>query len=146
MARVKEVKAIDNSIKKEKVKKNVNTSLKKLKMLVTVVDRSKVLFYSDLLEGYEVNMQTVIYGTGTADKDMLNYLGFANSDKAVILSFVREDKIKRILEVLADKFDKVKNGKGIAFTIPIKSLIGVSIYQFLSNNATSIKKEEKNNG
>lgn len=145
MAKIKENKAIDNSIKKEKVKKNINSSIKKLKLLVTVVDRNKALFYSDLLEGFEVNMQTVVYGTGTANKDMLNYLGLANSDKAVILSFVREDKIKKILDTLSEKFEKVKNGKGIAFTIPVKSLIGVSIYGFLSNNI-SVKKEEKTNG
>ncbi len=143
MAKAKENKAVDNSIKKERTKKNINSSIKKLKLLVTVVDRNKALFYSDLLEGYEVNMQTVVYGTGTADKDMLHYLGLASSDKAVILSFVREDMIKKILDVLSEKFEKVKNGKGIAFTIPVKSLIGVSIYGFLSNN-TSVKKEEKN--
>ena len=28
-------------------------------------------------------------------------------------------------------------GKGIAYTIPMQSVIGVSIYQFLSNNKTS---------
>ena len=139
MAKVEETK----ELKKTKSKKTVNSSIKKLKLLVTVVDRTKTLFYTDLLEEFEVNMQTVIYGTGTADEALLNYLGFANSDKAVILSFVREDKIKSILETLAEKFEKVKNGKGIAFTIPLKSLIGVSIYQFLSNNR-NIKKEEKN--
>lgn len=139
MAKVEETK----EIKKTKSKKTVNSSIKKLKLLVTVVDRTKTLFYTDLLEEFEVNMQTVIYGTGTADEALLNYLGFANSDKAVILSFVREDKIKSILETLAEKFEKVKNGKGIAFTIPLKSIIGVSIYQFLSNNR-NIKKEEKN--
>ncbi len=139
MAKVEETK----EIKKTKSKKTVNSSIKKLKLLVTVVDRTKTLFYTDLLEEFEVNMQTVIYGTGTADEALLNYLGFANSDKAVILSFVREDKVKSILETLAEKFEKVKNGKGIAFTIPLKSIIGVSIYQFLSNNR-NIKKEEKN--
>ena len=139
MTKVEDVK----TVKKTRSKKTVNSSIKKLKLLVTVVDRTKTLFYTDLLEEYEVNMQTVIYGTGTANEAMLNYLGFANSDKAVILSFVREDKIKSILETLAEKFEKVKNGKGIAFTIPLKSLIGVSIYQFLSNNM-SAKKEEKN--
>ena len=139
MAKVEETK----EIKKVKSKKTVNSSIKKLKLLVTVVDRTKTLFYTDLLEEFEVNMQTVIYGTGTADEALLNYLGFANSDKAVILSFVREDKIKPILETLSEKFEKVKNGKGIAFTIPLKSIIGVSIYQFLSNNR-NIKKEEKN--
>ena len=51
------------------------------------------------------------------------------------------DKIKDIKMVLAEKFDKVKDGKGIAYTIPMQSIIGVSIYQFLANN--QIKKEDK---
>ena len=62
----------------------------------------------------------------------------------IFLSVVREENIKDILETLAEKFEKIKNGKGIAYTIPMKSIIGVSIYQFLSNNKT-LKKEEKKN-
>ena len=50
-----------------------------------------------------------------------------------IISFVREDKIKEILSTLEERFYKTKNGKGIAFTVPISSLIGVTVYQLLSN-------------
>ena len=114
-------------------KKTKNSGVKRLKLLVTVVDRSKALFYVDLLEGFEVNMQTVIYGNGTADTKMRGYLGLVESDKAVIFSVVREDKVKAILETLEEKFEKVKNGKGIAFTVSLKSVIGVSVYSFLSN-------------
>ncbi len=131
--------------KKEMEKKNKTSAVKKLKLLITIVDRSKALFYVDLLEQYEINMQTVIFGKGTADSQMLSYLGLAESEKAVIVSFIREDKIKEVIETLDEKFKTVKNGKGIAFTIPMNSIIGVSIYQFLSNNKT-LKKEEKNNG
>ena len=42
------------------IKKSTNPGLKKLKLLVTVVNRSKALFYTDLLEQFEVNMQMVI--------------------------------------------------------------------------------------
>ena len=130
--------------KTPKIKKNVTSDIKKIKILVTVVNRSKTLFYTDLLEQFEVNMQMVIYGHGTADSEMLNYLGLAESDKTVIISFVREDKVKEVLETLKEKFEKVKNGKGIAYTIPMKSVIGVSIYQFLTNNK-DVKKEASNN-
>ena len=117
-----------------------NTGVKKLKILITVVNRSKALFYMDLIEQYEVNMQMVLYGQGTANSEMLNLLGLAETDKAVIVSVIREDKAKDILETLAEKFMKVKNGKGIAYTIPMKSIIGVSVYQFLSNNTSNIKE------
>ncbi len=121
-------------------KKTKDTALKKLKILITVVDRSKALFYTDLLEEFEVNMQTVIYGRGTADSKV--YLGLAESDKAVILSAVREDNLKGILATLEEKFEKVKGGKGIAFTVGMNSIVGVSVYRFLSNNQTAVKKGE----
>jgi len=126
------------------IKKTSNSSIKKLKMLITVVDRSKAIYYVDLLEQFEINMQTVIYGKGTAGTEMLSLLGLRESDKAIIISFVREDKIQEIKETLSEKFEKIKNGKGIAFVIPMKSIIGVSAYQFLTNNTTFLKGEENN--
>lgn len=118
------------------------TNLKKLKLLVTIVDRNKTMFYEDLLEQYEINMQIVFYGHGTAAKDMLEILGLANQEKSVILSIIREDKVKEVMQVLQEKFEKVKNGKGIAFTVPLQSLIGVYTYQFFSNNTSNIKEEK----
>lgn len=127
----KETKKVTTS----KVKKQVS-DVKKLKMLITVVDRSKALFYVDLLEQFEVNVQMVMYGRGTANSEMLNLLGIAESDKAVIMSYIREDKVKEALDTLNEKFHKVKNGKGIAYTISLDSIIGVSMYQLLSNDRT----------
>ena len=135
---------IINKTKEDKSKKNINSSIKKLKMLITVVDRSKAIYYVDLLEQFEINMQTVIYGKGTAGSEMISLLGLAEPEKAIIISFVREDNVRDVVETLSEKFEKIKNGKGIAFTIPMKSVIGVSIYQFLSNNKTFIKGEEAN--
>ena len=132
---------IINKTKEDKTKKNIN---KKLKMLITVVDRSKAIYYVDLLEQFEINMQTVIYGKGTAGSEMISLLGLAEPEKAIIISFVREDNVRDVVETLSEKFEKIKNGKGIAFTIPMKSVIGVSIYQFLSNNKTFLKGEEAN--
>ena len=31
----------------------------KLKVLVTIVERNKAQFYADILEGYDVNLQTI---------------------------------------------------------------------------------------
>jgi len=121
------------------------SNVRKLKILITVVDRSKTLFYTDLLEQFEVNIQLVLYGKGTANSQMLDFLGLSESDKSVIISYVREDRIKEALETLSDKFNKVKNGKGIAYTIPLDSIIGVSVYQLLSNDQT-VKEGAKSNG
>ena len=122
--------------------KNQVSNVRKLKLLITVVDRSKTLFYVDLLEQLEVNFQRVLYGKGTANTQMLALLGLIESDKSVIISYIREDRVKDALDTLEEKFHKVKNGKGIAYTVSLDSIIGVSMYQLLSNDRT-IKEGEK---
>ena len=108
--------------------------IRKLKLLFTVVDRSKANFYLDMLEQYEVNFQTAIYGRGTADSAMRGLLGISESDKALLLSVIREDKVAPAIAMLEEKFARVKNGKGIAFTVPFDSVMGVYAYCFLSNS------------
>jgi len=117
-------------------KDNPQTSLKapnKLKLLFTIVDRSKAEFYIDYLENFEINLQTVIYGRGTAPRN-IDYLSIAEQNKAVIISVINDKNTKDIINGLEEKFLKVKHGKGVAYTIPISSMIGVLIYQYLSNN------------
>ena len=109
------------------------SAIKKLKLLVTVVDRQKGEFYLDVLSQYEVNFQMLVNGKGTANSDLVDLLGL-NIHKAVILSVIREDKTKEIIHCLEDKFATVKNGKGIAFAVPLSSVIGVNLYRFMSNN------------
>lgn len=117
-------------------------SSNRLELLVTVVNRPKAEYYLDLIASFDVNMQLVALGEGTADQKMLELFGFTNSEKAVIFSVVQEAKIPDLLHSLEEKFAKLKNGKGIAYTIPLSSLIGTLIYGFLSNNRMAVKEEK----
>ena len=109
------------------------SAIKKLKLLFTVVDRGKGEFYMDVISQFEVNCQMIMAGMGTAKSDLIDLLGL-NIHKAVILSVVREDQVEQIIHCLEDKFATIKNGKGIAFAVPMSSVIGVNLYQFFSNN------------
>ena len=110
-----------------------DAAIKKLKLLFTVVDRPKAEFYLDVLSQFEINCQMVLSGKGTARSELIDLLGL-NIHKAVILSAVREDLVDEVMNCLEDKFATIKNGKGIAFAVPFSSVIGVNMYQFLSNN------------
>ena len=110
------------------------TNIRKLKLLVTVVNRKKTEFYMDYLTSFEVNMQAAMPAKGTATSETLYLLGLEDSDKSVIFSVIREDLETEILQGLDEKFHSLKKGKGIAFTLPMSSVIGVAIYRFLSNN------------
>ena len=122
--------------KTKKTKKPASTAgdIKKLKILVTVVNRSKTEFFMDFLTAFEVNFQTSVLAQGTARSETLYMLGLEDSDKSVIFSAIRENKATEALQALEDKFHTLKNGKGIAFTVPMSSVIGVAMYRFLSNH------------
>ena len=109
------------------------TAIKKLKLLFTIVDRPKAEFYLDVLSQFEVNFQMVASGKGTAASELVDMLGL-NINKAVLMSVVREDQVDDVMKCLEDKFSTIRNGKGIAFAVPLTGVIGVNMYQFLSNN------------
>ena len=127
----------------QKVNKNPNTvTSNRLKLLVTIVGRNKAEYYTDLLQAFDVNMQTVLLASGTANAKMLDLLGLSDTDKSVIFSVIQENKIPDALSELETKFNTIKDGKGIACTIPISSVIGTLIYGFLSNNKTVVKENK----
>ena len=120
----------------ESVKKTepFKTDFKKLKLLITVVNRKKAEFYMDYLTSMGVNFQTAMAAQGTATSDTLYLLGLEDSDKSVLFSVIREDMSEEIMHGLEEKFHTLKKGKGIAFTVPMTSVIGVDIYRFLSDH------------
>ena len=109
------------------------SAIKKLKLLFTVVDRPKGEFYLDVISQFDVNCQLAVGGLGTATSELVELLGL-EPHKAVILSVVREDMVDTVMNCLEDKFRTIRNGKGICFAVPLSSVIGVNLYQFLSDN------------
>ena len=110
-----------------------DSAIKKLKLLFTIVDRPKGEFYLDVISQFDVNCQLAMGGLGTATSELVELLGL-EPHKAVILSVVREDMVDTVMNCLEDKFQTIRNGKGICFAVPLSSVIGVNLYQFLSDN------------
>jgi len=109
------------------------SAIKKLKLLFTVVDRPKGEFYLDVISQFDVNCQLILPGMGTAASELLELLGL-EPHKAVILSVLREDMVDPAMDTLEEKFRTIRGGKGISFAVPLSSVIGVNLYQFLSDN------------
>ena len=125
---------------RKSAKKNTVTE-NKLEILITTVPRNKAEYFVDLIQSFEVNMQMTVFAEGTADNGMLAALGINDSAKAVIISVIQEKKIADAIATLEEKFATIKGGKGIAFTIPMSSVIGALIYGFLSNDKTVMENK-----
>ena len=121
-------------LRKNTVQKSDHSDLHRLSLLFTVVNRKKTEFYTDYIQtNFEVNMQLTLAARGTASTEIRSMLGLTDSEKSVIISVIRDDKAPLALRGLEEKFNTIKNGKGIAYTVPVSSTIGVAIYQFLAN-------------
>lgn len=110
-----------------------NNSIKKAKLIITIVDRNKTEFYTDVLSQFESNLQMVVYGKGTASNSTLELLGL-NNEKGIILSVIKSENIKKVMQTLDEKFKTIRNGKGVAVVVPISSVMGLTLYQFMINN------------
>ena len=136
-------KAVKAAVAKVKGGGTNTVTSNRLEMLVTVVSRSKGEYYADLIQSFDVNLQVIALANGTADAKTLRYLGLTDTEKSVIFSVIQQDKLPDALNALDEKFKTVKGGKGIAYTIPLTSVVGKLIFGFLSNNKTFVKEENK---
>lgn len=136
MARAYRIKKSDSASGASQKSTTGMTAPKKLMLLFTIVNRNKAEFYVDVLQKFEINMQIILAANGTADTRIQSLFGLTNTEKSVIVSVIRRDKCQSAMSELEEKFRTVKGGKGIAYTVPMTSTIGVAIYQFLSNTTT----------
>ena len=117
-----------------------NTAPMKLELLLAVVHNDKAAYYSSLIQSHQAKLQLTVPATGTTHL-ILNYLGLTDRPKSLVMSVVRADQAASLIDLLDQTFKKGKNYKGIAFTVPMTSVIGTLVYGFLSNDKRTVKEE-----
>lgn len=104
---------------------------KKIKMLTTIVDRGKGEKIAELLRENNVLYNMIFLGKGTANSEILDYLGLGQTEKDIVLSVVQEDNVKNIFYNLNEKMNLKEPGNGIAFTLPINSIDSALSLEFI---------------
>ena len=117
-----------------------NIAPMKLELLLAVVHNDKAAYFSSLIQSHKANLQLTVPAKGTTHL-ILNYLGLTEMPKSLVMSVVRADKAASLIDLLDQTFKKGKNYKGIAFTVPMTSVIGTLVYGFLSNDKRTVKQE-----
>ena len=119
-----------------------NIAPSKLEMLIVIVNASQLRYYSNIIQTADITMQISTLVSGTSDHAIMNYLGLNQSSRAAIFAVIREEKIKELLEFMDEQFSTVRDGGGIAVTVPLSSIIGTMAYGFLSNDKRTVKNDE----
>ena len=113
----------------------------KLELLITIVDMKRAAYYAALIQSHDCNLQIHTAARGTAGAALLDVLGLTDSAKACLFSVVRADRLDDIMADLEEKFKTVRDGNGIAVSIPLTSVIGKLIFGFLSNDRGTVRTD-----
>lgn len=108
--------------------------IKKVKLLIAIVNRGQGEFFTSLYKNNESAISLTLLGHGTASSEISDMLGIGETSKDIVLGLIREEKLPSALADIKARFAVSRKAKGVAFTIPITSVIGVSIYKFLTNS------------
>lgn len=117
-----------------------NIAPMKLELLMAIVHNNKAAYYSSLIQSHKANLQLTMPAKGTTHL-ILDYLGLTERPKSLIMSVVRADQAGNLISLLDETFQKGNDYKGIAYTIPLTSVIGTLVYGFLSNDKRTVKEE-----
>ncbi len=109
------------------------SNIKKISMFITIVNRGQGNYVLKIFEQEGSNAQFVQLGEGTAQKEVRDILGIEDNGKEIIISLIANERIEGVKNELEAFFKVNKRNRGIGFSIPMTSLIGMKVYQFLTD-------------
>lgn len=115
-------------------------SVKRIKLLIAIVDRGVGDEVVEILRESGVTFNMISPGYGAAGSNIMDYLGLTDSEKDLILSVVSEDKVESVMRKILYKFDLDEPGNGIAFTIPISGVSGPLALRYISGIQDGLEK------
>jgi hypothetical protein len=114
--------------------------LRELKFLMVIVGRYQGDYYIDAFNEAGVSATFVTYGQGTVRSDIQHIIGIADTKKDVVMCLVTKTKLKACLDICEERFKVSKEAKGVAFAIPVDSMISVLSYKFITDTKQNRRK------
>lgn len=91
-------------------------------LMVTIAPKVKSEEYISYFAEKNVHFTLGRYGKGTANEEILSYLGIGNKEKCVLFSFTTLQNSRILLKEMEIRMQLKKIGEGLAFTIPISAV------------------------
>ena len=117
-------------------------SMERIKLMVTIVDREKTARAAEIYAAAGAVLHYATPGLGTANSDLLDYLGLGETGKSVIFSLVPEGRAIGLLRTAKEALNLSRPGKGILFTMPLSG-VGRMVAQTLQTTGIPVPEQEE---
>lgn len=103
----------------------------KLKCLIVIANRGLGDPISNLVKDY-AHFQSIILGRGTASSEILSALAISETEKDIIYCFIEQHNVKFVFRLIEEEFQFTRKHLGIAMTIPVTSVDGITSLKILT--------------
>lgn len=113
-------------MKRKRKNKNKNSSeLSKYLLYTIIINRGKASKVSKYAYKHGIKSSTIIAGQGTVKQGFLNFLGFYEEAKEVVMMIADQKTGDQAMKKISHKFKMEKPYRGIAFSMPISEVRGI---------------------
>jgi nitrogen regulatory protein PII len=97
-----------------------------MEILYIIVNASKASMIMSLAKKFGIRGSTTLLAKGTIKNKLLDFLELNQSNKELIFIIAEKDRLRRFINYLNDIINFSKKRHGIAFTIPLVDVYGLS--------------------
>ena len=112
-----------------------------MRLMVTIVDRGKGSAAVDIYRSQKLHFDYLCLGFGTANSQILDYLGLEATEKDVVFTLAPAYRMKRLIAKIDERFHLSRPGHGIVFIIPLTGVCG-RVHQILFKEGQPSEEEE----
>ena len=111
----------------------------RLKLAVSIVKRGAGHKIAEFYKRNKLHYNFICLGAGTANSEILDYLGLETNEKDVVLTLVPAARIPGLTADIKKEFKLDMPGRGIVFTVPLAS-VSARAQRLLSRDIEKVKE------
>jgi hypothetical protein len=113
-----------------------------LNAMIFILDWSKSITITQILEESHVRFHFICKGRGTASSEVLDLLGIGSTEKAVVICLEQDVMVEVLLKRVSKILGLNNPGAGIAFTVPLSGINKPILQVFKKSIHKNISDEE----
>lgn len=111
----------------------------RIKVMISVTKRGNGNKMVDFYKKNNLHYDFICLGTGTANSEILDYLGLETNEKDIVITMIPAVKIPEIINGATEEFKLNSPGKGIVFTVPLTA-VSARVQKILCKNTDTNKE------
>lgn len=97
-----------------------------MKAMFVIAEYGCVQTVREIFEKENLPCRFMLHGHGSADSEMLDYLGLGDNKKIIAVTFAANDAVLNLYKIFNDRLSLSRAGKGIAFAVPVSGASGLA--------------------